>query len=764
MLREDLHNISIDNLLENGQISVRASNCCFNAKLKSLADIIGYYEDGKSFSEIRNAGRRTCIDLETLCKEYISRIANSTPLVKKTFDEKLQRTEAYISHLIETDFLNAVETGLIEATEILDYLSTNQKEILEDKFKQYTTLYSIRTANRIKSLGFDKFVTDYLFCSDNELYKIQGLGCKSIEKEVIELKNKVKEEFLHSINLREEDIARINLIKEKGDIMLNDFVANFYQSHNHLPMLWIIEQNLITEKSRNIDILTDTFPIFKNFKSTTLEDVATKYNITRERVRQIRNDTFHCTFEITNEVIEYKKNSNLIKFAELLQRKDDWKYLLEFLLEKEIINQNSSEIQECLKNEQCNLSFEFTLQLIGYLFRENFSLFGGFEITNKDRVWKNTFLIRKELTDIFDFEKFKEDFANHIAENETEYGLNVDEFLSNSACWTDVVYLDKFDDVANAIRNILLHEFCLCPNPDGLIAIPATKEKSPLKMVYEILKAKGEPMHLDDIFIEFKRIVPEHKYTEASQLRAWLQRHEEISFRNRNSVYTLREWEHIKSGTIRDAIVEFLSENDVPQTADDITDYVLQYFPKTNVASIRTTMFNDTQKRFSFFGDNLFGLVYKEYPAEYEEMEQQGGQRKSFEQRLYNLEKFLAENDHFPFATSDNEDESSLYRWWRIQNKKTEKLTTEQKESIERIKRQYADFESDRFTYEWFQNFNHFRLFILENSRLPSASESEKFLYGWFRRAKDDFLNDRLSEIQRTKYAELFKEIIYAER
>jgi hypothetical protein len=48
-------------------------------------------------------------------------------------------------------------------------------------------------------------------------------------------------------------------------------------------------------------------------------------------------------------------------------------------------------------------------------------------------------------------------------------------------------------------------------------------------------------------------------------------------------------------------------------------------------------------------------------------------------------------------------------------------------------------------------------MFILENRRVPSVRGDEKFLYGWLRRAKDDFLNYRLREEQRKKYIELAK-------
>lgn len=762
MLREDLKNITINDLLVGNEISIRTGNCCFNAKFNSLFDIIEYYEKGNSFFNIRKAGRQTCLELQDLCSKYISQIGELIEVTEiLSEEEKLQKRQNEIKELIETDFIYAIENKLIDLKDFISYLTINQKAILEEKYNKHLTNYSIRTVNRLQSIGFEAFVTLYLFQNDKELLKVKNLGKKSLE-EAVDLKNKMKKEFSHIINLPEEDLTQLELVHQKGEIMLNDFVFDFYKQNNHLPMFWILEQYIINDSSRKIDILTSTFNIIQNWPVLSLEKIAEKYNITRERVRQIRCDTFRKTFEITDEIIEYGKNSDLIKYNQLLQNKNDWAYILEFLNEKKL-NQESFEIQECLKKEQCNFSFEFALQIIAYLFRDIFSLFGGIEISNKDRIWENTFLIRKEFTCIFDFENFIGEFKNHIAGNETEYDLNIEDYLTNSACWTSVIDLNKFDDIVCIAKDILLYEFCLYSNIDGLITIPATKERNLFDVIYEILQKNGNPMHLDEIFIEFKKILSEHKYTEASQLRSWLQRHEAISFRNRKSVYTLKEWKHIKSGTIRDTIVEFLSKNDSPQTAECITEYVLQYFPKTNTASVRTTMLNDTQKRFSFYGDNLFGLVSKEYPVEYELITLQEGQRKAFEQRLYDLEKFLSEYDHFPFSSSDNEEETSLYRWWRLQNQDP-KLSDRQKADINRIKNQYADYETDKTIYEWFCHLNDLKLFLLENRRLPSARGSEKFLYGWLRRAKDDFNNQRLNEKQRRKYAELFKEIYYAER
>ncbi len=131
-------------------------------------------------------------------------------------------------------------------------MGVSQKEILEKKFEDCIKKYSIRTKNRLNSVGFDNFVINYLFVENQALLKINGLGKKSLE-ETIDLKNKIKEEYLYLINLPEKDIARLNLIRKKVDIILNSFVDEFYKINNHLPMFWILEQNLVTRK---IAILT----------------------------------------------------------------------------------------------------------------------------------------------------------------------------------------------------------------------------------------------------------------------------------------------------------------------------------------------------------------------------------------------------------------------------------------------------------------------------------------------------------------------------
>jgi hypothetical protein len=655
-----------------------------------------------------------------------------------------------VEHLRDTNQISVrtanccIKSGLVSLYEVISYLERNQT-FFKAKIKNAGVKTFLELDNLCKAL-IPQLEVEKEDCHRNEEILQVIWNLSEPEREIL-------------FSSAELVIKSDNVFKQKkrlyGKCCSDIFVDYFYAKHCHLPMLWILGQCIKNDRSREIGILKGSLNMFKNQQLYTLDELSTKYDLSRERIRQIRNNVFHKTFEITDDIIEYNK-SNLVNYGMILQNKDDWSYLLDLFDEIDILCQESFKLENYLKEENCNFTIEFTLQIIACIFRGRYSILGGINVANKSKTWNNIFLIKKDFSDIFDFEKMRVEFSNILMDNETDCLLDIEDYIANSQCWIKYDY-NKTNSLLSVVRNLLLYEFHLYSDDiDGHIKIPANKERKPIDVVYEILQQTGRPMHLDEIFEEFKVVLP-HKYTEASQLRPYLQKHDAISFRNRKSVYTLKEWENIKTGTIRDAILEFLSEKDQPQTADDIAEYVLQYFPETNIASVRTTMFNDTQKRFSFFNDNIFGLKNKEYPPEYKLGEQQEVLRKSFEQRLFDLELFIAEEGHFPFPSSEKSKEGSLGRWWhRIINNKLQINDTQQAE-VDRVKAQYAEYDSDKTIYEWNLKYNKLKCFLLENRRVPAARGDEKSLYGWFRRAKKDFQNYNLTEEQRQKYIDLAK-------
>ena len=69
MLTDNKLNIHIENLKENGNLSVRAYHICESADLYYLYDIINFYNLKKTFKIIRNCGELTHIELTELVKK-----------------------------------------------------------------------------------------------------------------------------------------------------------------------------------------------------------------------------------------------------------------------------------------------------------------------------------------------------------------------------------------------------------------------------------------------------------------------------------------------------------------------------------------------------------------------------------------------------------------------------------------------------------------------------------------------------------------------
>lgn len=785
MLREDLKSISTEYLRDTSQISIRSANCCLREGLDNFYKIFLYFEENGSFTnkKIRNAGLRTCQELDELCTNIIPRlkkreqhgvdkhISDVLALIRELSEEEremllslanlivdpVRERAAEIEKLVKSNPLDAIAHNLIGAKDIISFLDESQLVSLENIFLKQIEKYTVRTQNRLKLVGIKDFILDYLFESDKMLLNIGGLGKKSLV-EAVELKDVIRYNLLKQIMLPEDELTWFNLIHNKNEIFQNEFVSDFYQENKHFPMFWILEQMLINQNEREINILIDTFPIFQNSQPNTLKEVADKYDISRERVRQIRNNTYNKTFEITNDVTERRKNCNLNKYTEIIQNKSDWEYLLTLFEGVNVITQENAFFFEQIKKEQSNLSVEFVRLVIANVFRDVFIFYGNdFDINNRGFFWKSKYLIRRAYTVFFDFEKMREEFENILIENETEFLLDIEIYISNSQCWKIFDY-DKINSIVDITKIMLLHEFGLYSDEiHGQIKIPANKEKKPINVVYDILKQNERPMHLMEIFSEFKSLLPKHKYTienNPDKLRPSLQRHEDITFVNRKSVYTLKEWKHIPKGTIRNKIVEFLDKKDIPQTVESITDYVNLSF-QTAQKNVHSSMHSG--KYFVQFKGNLFGLKSKQYSPEFKKMTEKENKKRNFEQRLNDLEIFIVENEHFPFSVSENYDEISLYRWWALIEQGRKKLSENQYDEVIRIQKVYSDYKIDKDTYKWNLTYNKLKIFLIENKRQPSRKGEEKSLYTWLYKIKDDFLNNRLTEEQRRKYIELVK-------
>ncbi|MDR1181435.1 MAG: hypothetical protein LBL13_05620 [Bacteroidales bacterium] len=701
----------INDLIKAKEISERVGNCCKRTGLDSLYDILMYYERGESFEDTEGAGAKAFFEVQWLCQTLMP--SNSTvSAIKEAIVQDAEADARMIEHfnaLLQDEF---------------------KKEIIEKKYKQIIQTCSFCARIWLNKIPFITFISEYLIWSSDHKMPMEHFFIKNL-REAIDLKEKLKTEITRQFYMSKEENLKEEIFNHYGLTGSVEYPVSYYLEHDRFPMFWILEKQLENDRDRDVNALKKTFRVYRDQKPLTLTEFAAEYSISRERVRQIRKEIFKEIFRRKSAFFR-DRNWQLYK---------PW--------DKDAIWQE--DMQFYINDEQCNFSEEFILQtMLTLLYHNTYTLYGGLDSKFTKNSWHSTFIIKYEFVKIFDFDKFRIEFNAIQLSNKSEYLLDIQTLVTNCRCWNKFVP-EAVANIAGIVKDILRIEFHICPDMDGRIKIPAYRRKTLSDKVYDILKNNGNPMHLSEIFAEFKRTNPGHYYSDPVQLRPSLLKHESISYRNRKSIYVLKEWTHVKFGTIRSCVIEFLSKKKSPQSAKDITDYVLQYYPDTNNASVRTSMFNDTQHRFVFFNNEFFGLSHKKYHLKYERTE---NSLMPFAQRLSSLEKFTVKNGRFPFASSKNRDERILGVWWVRVSRGIYTIDEEQQKEVERVKNLYAKYDANKRAFQWNINYRAIKSFILENHRMPSIS-AEKFLYHWYGRAKTDFFENRLNEKQRQKYIEL---------
>jgi hypothetical protein len=85
----EVGDISIKDLAEIEDLSVRTINICYFTDLHSLNQILRFYETHKSFKNIRNCGAKSEKELIELCEKYRNGLAQNVMRDKSTILNQL---------------------------------------------------------------------------------------------------------------------------------------------------------------------------------------------------------------------------------------------------------------------------------------------------------------------------------------------------------------------------------------------------------------------------------------------------------------------------------------------------------------------------------------------------------------------------------------------------------------------------------------------------------------------------------------------------
>ncbi|MCK5021793.1 MAG: hypothetical protein KAR54_00910 [Candidatus Pacebacteria bacterium] len=303
----------------------------------------------------------------------------------------------------------------------------------------------------------------------------------------------------------------------------------------------IVKQFLSELPERSRDIITQRYGLGNNPKRYTLESIGQKYNITRERVRQIENQSLKniCNSGSFNDAeYVFKELMTIIESIGGIVAEDS---LLEYLSEN--------------KSEQNNLYF-FLILSNSFIKEKNIPEF--------EARWFLDKTLSNNVTDVLNnvHKKFNgddlmnEDDLMSLVKKEIKKSKNIKEFNQE--------YVNRWLDLSKVIAKNPFGEW-------GLAMSQNIKIRGVRGHAYLIVRQNGSPMH----FTEVAKMISKHfgKKVHTATCHNELIKDERFVLVGRG-LYGLSEWGYSK-GIVKDVVRDILKKNG-PLAKEDIIEKVLR--------------------------------------------------------------------------------------------------------------------------------------------------------------------------------------------
>ena len=491
------------------------------------------------------------------------------------------------------------------------FLSPIASDYLEKTYQeQRATTLSVRSNN-----FSDKFLphfADLIKYADEPLASYRnicpGQSMMKTLTEIFQFNQRFKRKFDRVAILSDDDI-QTEFLKRDYPFLMNrqrQFVFEFIKEHHHAPLFFLMYHYLRLSESKSDKIYCLANGIFDG-RRRTLNEIAEVMDLSRERVRQIVYGT-------------------IVVQDSALANNDGWDYYYE-LFDLPFIYERTERYVRLKEAEHLPADFEVFASLV--------KLKADFKAED---IEGHTILINNKYSDL----KLTDCLDTLISIIDAKYSADayvaIDSVLFTVPEQLRPVMKELVKHITTEIYKVQITKDEKLYLPQNYIDIA--------EELYDILAKEGEPMHVEDIFKEFKTRYPNHKYTDPLQIKSFLYRHKHIKAIGKTSCYALDSWEGIYFGCIRELLIDLLEESDRPLHIDSLFDGVTEHYPNTTKASIAATMEDENLQRFVEFEGSYFGLTSKDYPSEY--VVATSVQRYHFEERFKMFQSFVEMYHRFP--------------------------------------------------------------------------------------------------------------------
>ena len=516
--------MTIEEIYHSEHISVRSLNICKDNTIADLAALLKYYRENKTFDNLRNCGRKSNEELTSICLKYIN-----------------NEDREFVEHTKK-------ENKLIY---LISDLSRTQREIINSFIEINLNNLTNRSKNAITSylkgnIKFRNISEKILFNDRFNLQEIKNVGAKT----VTELNHFIKSiiEFLEKIlNVENENdliVLRNRFFIEKS-FSISTIPSEILEARSIFKLVdFLILENAIFEKKQN-NIFQKAFKIYDNQEELNLNEIAEEFNISSERVRQLRKSSYEDLF-------------NNFKFIKHID--DDLHQKYDIDQNEHLINIDADLNNKINEVNKTNFSIEFNTFIIYSYISDKFDLIGKIEdvllpkfFNSRDRHnWDNFYLVKKNISYLLNFQDFVDDLEVRSSERIAEsYNFNFKSYLMSFSTSTN---LDALNVISEVAENILNNEFGIYLDIDDNISFNRNSLKQVYEYAYEAMKSIGNPAKVNEITRKIKELHPDYE-TDDAKVRASMKRQNGFVPLGRSSIFGLQEWENelenFKGGTIR---------------------------------------------------------------------------------------------------------------------------------------------------------------------------------------------------------------------
>ena len=549
-------------------------------------------------------------------------------------------------------------------------LNPLQEEVLQFYIQFHLKKLDKRTQNALKTIVRDDFSAKNMHYCCLPLEKLDTNSIKNVGKSTApRLRSFIEsyEQYLAWIcNLKNQELIKAHR---------NRYVLGLAFKNHDFPLELLLTDSVfqIVEYLLNNKLLFDTikqevyfssFEIYSGKTCVHLYDLAKKYNLTVERVRQLK--------------LSFQENlRNGLSILKKMEEDFGLKYGID--TESSMIELTPEHYFRINQENNTKFSHHFIQAILGYCLSHKVDMVGKFYDVFKFRIsksrkrhnWKNIYLIQNLISQSVDFTSLvdtlhKEVVKRHVADKKLNYFIFVAKFIRP-------YNLVKWESIHQIVKKILLKEFEGVVMDNEFIII----KRNSLILYHEFcgqaLESIGRPAHVQEIKKKLHELYPEKEF-QIGQIRSSLKRKHGFIPIGRSSVFALQKWEgkleNFKGGTIREIVAEYLQQHSEPIKLKQITQYVKQFRPTTTQSSIGTNLRLKTPGPFVFYKGGFIGLKCKVYSIKYEVLKVDNSTKREDWYSVYRrLVAHLEKHNHFPTPGKVIGHQIKLYNWYILQKK-----------------------------------------------------------------------------------------------